>query len=123
MVVAALGVSYGHIEQNLMSLLIYAMAITSVLTSYFIKANHLLYQAFETLLNMFGCTPASDPGPGPSDHQDYPIVLLGFHRGALALIENLQKTALHLLEKILVIDFNLEVLQQLRGMSIKCNFH
>ena len=119
LVVAALGVSYGHIRQELMSLIIYAMAITSVLSSYFIKANHQLYLIFDGLLSRIGfpSRDAQNVAEESSDH--YPIVLLGFHRGARALIDRLEETAPELLGKILVIDFNLEVLKELGDRNIK----
>jgi Kef-type K+ transport system membrane component KefB len=46
LVVAALGVQFGHIESRILSVVIYAMAMASVLSSYAIKANHSLYVLF-----------------------------------------------------------------------------
>jgi voltage-gated potassium channel Kch len=53
------------------------------------------------------------------DHEDYPIVFLGFHRGANAVIEKIAEADPELLKKILVVDFNLEVLNHLRSKNIK----
>ena len=119
LVVAALGVSYGHIEQSLMALIIYAMAMTSVLSSYFIKGNHQLYLVFDGLLTKMGFPEKAAPDMAAEAHERYPIVLLGFHRGAQALIDKLQETAPDLLKQILVIDFNLEVLKELAGRNVK----
>jgi len=119
LVVAALGVSYGHIQQPLMSLIIYAMAITSVLSSYFIKGNHHLYLIFDGLLSKMGFPSKVSPDAAEAEHEHYPIVLLGYHRGARALIEKIEETAPDLLKKILVIDFNLEVLKELGTRHVK----
>lgn len=119
LVVAALGVSYGHIQQSLMSLIIYAMAMTSVLSSYFIKGNHQLYLVFNGLLTKMGFPAKVTPEIAEEGMEHYPIVLLGCHRGARALIENIAETAPDLLEKILVIDFNLETLKELQKINVK----
>jgi voltage-gated potassium channel Kch len=119
LVVAALGVSYGHITQPLMSLIIYAMAITSVLASYFIKGNHQLYLAFDSLLTKIGFPSDAMSEDAAESHEHYPIVILGFHRGASALIDKLEEIAPELLKKVLVIDFNLEALRALGHRNVK----
>lgn len=119
LVVAALGVSYGHIQQSLMSLTIYAMAMTSVLSSYFINGNHRLYLVFDGLLSRLGFPANPLPIAAEEENGHYPIVLLGFHRGARALIDKIEETAPDLLKKILVIDFNLEVLKELGDRQVK----
>lgn len=79
LVIAALGVSYGHIQQSLMSLIIYAMAITSVLSSYFIKGNHQLYLVFDRVLTRLGFpSKASQHVDDREAVDNYPIVLLGY---------------------------------------------
>ena len=118
LVVAALGVSYGHIEQSLMSLIIYAMAITSVLSSYFIKGNHQLYLIFTRILTKMGFPSKASLEIADEEGDHYPIVLLGYHRGARALIDKIEEIAPELLKKILVIDFNLEVLKELQDRNI-----
>jgi Kef-type K+ transport system membrane component KefB len=119
LVVAALGVSYGHIQQSLMSLIIYTMAITSVLSSYFIKGNHQLYLIFDGLLSQMGFPEKAAPDTIEEGNEHCPIVLLGYHRGARALIDKIEETAPDLLKKILVIDFNLEVLKELGDRQVK----
>lgn len=119
LVVAALGVGYGHIEQRMMSLIIYAMAVTSVLSSYFINGNHQAYLLFDRLLEKMGFpSKAKESATGDLDGH-YPVVLLGYHRGARAFIDQIEATAPELLQKILVIDFNLEVLKELNDRNIK----
>jgi voltage-gated potassium channel Kch len=52
----------------------------------------------------------------------YPVVLLGFHRGARSFIDRLDEMAPDVLKKILVIDFNLEVLIELNDRNVKGMF-
>ncbi len=122
LVVAALGVSYGHIGESILSLVIYAMAITSVLSSYFIKGNHAIYLFFEGLMNKIGFRRSDMTGEDSPEKEHYPIILLGYHRGAHALMDRLEETAPDLLSKMLVIDFNLEVLKELGDRQVKGMF-
>ncbi len=119
LVIAALGLQYGHIRGELVSITIYAMAITSVLSSYFINGNHQIYIVVDKLLARFGFRDGRKPDAASDNRQDYPIVFLGFHRGANAVLEKLAESAPDLIKKILVVDFNLEVLNYLRSKNIK----
>jgi voltage-gated potassium channel Kch len=119
LVVAALGVGYGHIDQRMMSLIIYSMAITSVLSSYFIKGNHAAYLVFDRFLERIGFLSKAKKTATEETGGHYPVVLLGFHRGARAFIDRTETVAPDLLKKILVIDFNLEVLKELNDRNIK----
>ena len=119
LVVAALGVGYGHIDQRLLSLIIYAMAFTSVLTSYAIKGNHQLYLVFDRLLSKFGFPSKDREVLENEEKQSYPVVLLGYHRGARAFIERISLMAPRMLSKIMVIDYNPELLKKLNDKGIK----
>lgn len=119
LVIAALGLQYGHIRGELVSMTIYAMAMTSVLSSYFINGNHQLYAVVDKLLARAGFGGGRKSDAAGDDHRDYPIVFLGFHRGANAVLEKLAESTPDLIKKILVVDFNLEVLNYLRGKNIK----
>ncbi|MDD4356158.1 MAG: NAD-binding protein [Smithellaceae bacterium] len=46
-------------------------------------------------------------------------MLPGYHRGVRAVVEKMGETAPELLKKIMVIDFNLEVLKELAGRNVK----
>jgi len=119
LVVAALAVSYGHIKQEMMSLIIYAMAITSVLASYFINGNHAAYLFFDRCLDKIGWRSKAKEAVTEEKEEHYPIVLLGYHRGARSFIERLAAAVPDLLKKIMVIDYNLEVLKELNHMNVK----
>ncbi|TFG37203.1 MAG: sodium:proton exchanger [Desulfobacterales bacterium] len=119
LVVATLGVGYGHIDQRMMSLIIYAMAITSVLSSYFINGNHQAYMVFDHFLTRIGLPSIVKEAATEEKSGHYPVVLLGFHRAGRALIDRIEVTATDLLKQIMVIDFNLEVLKELDERNIK----
>ena len=118
LVVASIGVGLGHISEHIFAVLIYTMAFTSIISSYFIKYNHQIYHAFEHLLNRLGLKSPGAATPAEAGRHAYPIVILGYHRGAKSLLDTLSAKSPELLSKVLVLDFNLEVLNELRNMQV-----
>lgn len=118
LVIAALGVEYGHFQSRLMAIVIYAMAFTSVLSSYFIKYNHELYLLFDRFLSRIGLKVKELEETGRAAHESRPIVILGFHRGARSLVEIILKKNPRMLHEIMVIDFNPEVLKELKLLNV-----
>ena len=120
LVIASLGLAAGHIQKDTLSLVLYAMAITSILSSYAIKFNHQLFRYASKLLNPKNAAQEVEEAH-QAEHQ-HPIVMLGYHRGGQALIDALTARKPELLKQIIVIDFTLEVLQRLKAMNIACVF-
>jgi voltage-gated potassium channel Kch len=120
LVIAALGVNYGHLNPELATLpiMIYAMAIMAVMSSYTIRFNHQLYCGFERLMAKLGrgstIAATADEGKG----EGRPIVLLGVHRTARAIIREAGRVDPALLSKIRVIDFNPETLRDLMEKGV-----
>lgn len=118
LVVASIGLGLGHIEAHIFAVLIYTMAFTSIISSYFIKYNHQIYHVAERALRRWGIGVPGALEQEASQHQAHPIIILGYHRGAQSLLEALSEKYPELLDKILVVDFNLEALKALQGMQI-----
>lgn len=118
LVIASLGIGYGHIGKDVMSVILYAMAVTSVLSSYSIAYNHELYLLFEKAMALVG-RHRNVAGFEAADHGEAPaVVILGFHRGARSLVETLRDRAPAMLGRIMVVDFNLETLRELKSMGV-----
>ena len=127
LVIASLGVTYKHIGEETVGIAIYAMAITAVLSSYGIRYNHQIYRAFERLLSRKGAgavvAGAGAEAEGANGHGSHrPVVLLGVHRGARALIDGLAQRAPEALGKMRLIDFNTEVIREMRERGINGTF-
>lgn len=118
LVVASIGLSLGHIHELTFATLIYTMAFTSIISSYLIKYNYQIYHQFEHLLERFRL-PGQRTGQAELGEQHaYPVVILGYHRGAQSLVESLSDQYPHMLKKILVMDFNVETLRELQARQV-----
>jgi Kef-type K+ transport system membrane component KefB len=122
LVIASLGVAYGHIGKDILALITYSMALAAVISSYGINYNHQIFLIYNRYMNRLGFTHRDREGEEGRHRGGHPIVILGFHRGARSLIDILALKNPDLLKKILIIDFNLEVLRLLKRMNIACIF-
>ncbi|MBX7056709.1 MAG: cation:proton antiporter [Leptospirales bacterium] len=111
LVIGSIGIGLGHIGKDTFSILLYSMAIVSIVSIYGIKYNAVLFAPFHRLVGA-GQARAEETRTR-SDTR--PIVILGYHRGAQAVIENLAVIKPDVLGKIVVVDFNMEALRQLQS--------
>lgn len=124
LVIAMLGVSYGHIGEGTVAIVIYAMAITAVVSSYAIRYSHPLYLAWDQLFARLGRGSTVRPGAltrgdeGQEGEHRCPVVLLGVHRSARSLVSVLEGKAPEVLRKLRAIDFNTETLKELGRKGI-----
>lgn len=124
-VIATLGLAYGHIDASAVSALIFAFAFTSTASTYFIGYSHPIARVLGTALKRLGVKDldgrdsAEDDTAGASAG----VVVLGFYREASALIYEFEQQRCDLgrhpvLDSMLVIDFNPEVQQELKRRGI-----
>jgi Kef-type K+ transport system membrane component KefB len=127
LVIASLGVGYGHLAANpaapgeappTLAIMIYAMAIMAVMSSYTIRFNHQMYCSWDRLLAKLGRGSTVADTVEASAKENRPIVLLGVHRTARALIRAAGQHDPELLKQIRVIDFNPETLRDLAERGI-----
>jgi len=119
LVIAALGIGYGHVREELVALLIYAMAFSSIISSYAIKYNHQVFTFYDRAARALGLRPSQEAEDASDGSIGHPIVILGFHRAARALVNRIKEHNPSMLQKILVIDFNTEILKEVNkeGMT------
>lgn len=122
LVIAALGVSFEHIGKETVAVILYAMALTAVISSYGIRYSHPLFKAFDRLTTRKGA-PAAHAGEDEGGGKFTPdVVLLGYHRMARAYVDGLERTDPAALGKLLVIDFNPVTLEELKGRGVRGMF-
>ena len=125
LVVAAIGLRLEHIGGSVMDVILFTMVITAVAGTYLINATHPIYLRLQAFLSKRGwaqktaAAPEASPGAHAADH---PLVLLGFHRTASALLHEIETARPDLLPQVLVVDFNPVVLDELRRRGIACAY-
>jgi len=128
LVVASLGLAFGHINNQSVSLIIFVFVITSTTSTYMISYNHQLSAFLSRILSTVRLKDVGAGGKASSDSPQVkpkPIVFLGFFREASAIIHEFElggsENGRHaLLDDILVIDFNPVVYSELQLRGIDC---
>ncbi len=126
LVVASLGLAFGHINSQAVSLIIFVFVITSTTSTYMISYNHQIFSRLSRILSVLRLRDL-DAGKGGESPQTSPkpIVFLGLFREASAIIHEFElsgseNTRHPLLDDILVIDFNPVVYSELHRRGIEC---
>ena len=126
LVIASLGLALGHIDHQLVSLLIMMFVITSTTSTYMIQFSHPLSQLLGrmlTRLRVHDIDIQEARSEGRSNHTAKRVVFLGFFREASSALYELERLSSDngrraLLDEVLVIDFNPEVHAELRRRGI-----
>jgi Kef-type K+ transport system membrane component KefB len=117
LVIASLGLTLGHIDRSIASILALALVFTSTISTYMMMSNHRIARQAVDLLKRFGIQdrPISDAAQAESEAEGG-VILLGFHRTASSLVHDYP--CLPSGESMLVIDFSPEVHRALRRLEI-----
>ncbi|MBF0346509.1 MAG: cation:proton antiporter [Magnetococcales bacterium] len=120
LVILSLGITFGHISAEVMAPVLWAFSFMAVASTYLVGWSHVLQQRAGKLLVTMGVRDIGDALDEILHRKEHPIVILGFFRIASALVAELERTHQHLLEEILVVDFNPLVHQRLSERGIPC---
>jgi Kef-type K+ transport system membrane component KefB len=128
LVIASLGAGYGHVSEGLGSLVLYAMLLMSVTSTYTTLFNHEIATGLARALEMtgiprwFGARRQDDGGPHAHGETGHDLFLLGVSREGLALLDHLERTRPLMKERIVAIDFNPETLERLRAAGVEAHY-
>ena len=119
LVICALGVSLGHIGEQVLSVVVYTLVITSVASTYAILSSHTVFNAINPLLVRVGVPDLGHPPGDDHEHEPKLLMFLGFSRYTSSLLEDLLVGEPAMAGEVQVIDFNPEVKAELdrRGIS------
>lgn len=118
LVILALGVGFKHIPQELAASVLTAMILTSVVSTYVIKFNDRIAGLFMRLFSWTHLrdTPAhAAAGTGHGHGHGSEIVVLGYFRIARAFLEMLKTENPDLVEKTLIVDYNVALSGKLQS--------
>ena len=118
LVIAYLGAKLGHLDGELVSVVIFAFVLTALTTPFVFGMSDQLYLRLRGLLEKVGIR---SRGVKPEVENATPprLVLLGFHRVASALLAELERAAPSLLGQMLVIDINAAIHDELRKRGVQ----
>jgi Kef-type K+ transport system membrane component KefB len=113
LVIAYLGISLGHIDGELVSMVIFAFVLTAIFTPMLFKIADPLYAKLSTPLGWLGIRDEQRVEETTSGSPPR-LVFLGFHRLASSLLQDLQAIHPQLIPETLVIDFNVAIHDRIR---------
>lgn len=106
LVIAYLGLSFGHISAETVAAIIFAFVITALIFPMLFEKSDRLYVRVAPLLTRLGIKPPTDSRQEETADSDVEIVILGFHRVASSLFHEIEHTDPERLKKVRVVDFN-----------------
>ena len=128
LVIVTLGAGLGHVSAAVSSLVLYALLLTAVLSTYGILFNHALASAVTRAFAAVGlprwararaAAGGDDDGHGGEGRDLY---LLGVSREGLAFLQHLEREHPAMKERIVAIDFNPETLERLQADGVESHY-
>jgi len=130
-VIASLGFAKHQVGPDIVTVVIMVFAITSVVSTYMINANHAVHKVLAWGLVRVGIQDLEKSHPQPPEQEDksHPVIFLGFFRDASSILHEIELSERRrrtkgggFLDQVLVIDFNPRVIQELRKRGIDCTY-
>ncbi|MCI0707351.1 MAG: cation:proton antiporter [Ignavibacteriae bacterium] len=118
LVIVTLGLGYGHITRDIVSLVAITLVVTSTASTYLIMASHHIARFVLPWFELFGLKSSHHQEEQSDGGLQGSTVLLGCHRLGSTLVYNLVENN----ETIRVLDFNPEVLTKLKTRGIPASY-
>lgn len=120
LVICTLGLAFGHITQDVMSVVVLTLVTTSILSTYGLMYNYEIFNAVQPVLRKLGLRDIDGEkthGAEAVPHRD--VLFLGFHREASSILYELLKLNPHMNHRVGVVDFNPDTKRELdkRGIA------
>jgi len=104
LVIAFLGLQLGHIDADVSAVVVFAFVLTAVASPWLFARADSMYRVLSPVLDLLRLKhPTAARGEST---ESYDLALLGLHRTGSSLLAELHATAPDLLERTLVVDFN-----------------
>jgi Kef-type K+ transport system membrane component KefB/Trk K+ transport system NAD-binding subunit len=118
LIVVAMGVSVGHVSQEILSLVTTIGLITFAGSTYMIMYSNKIYSSLSNYLNVF-----ERKGKKVDEHkyhteEDHEIILFGYNRIGFDILESLKRIK----KKFLIIDYDPEVITKLSKEGYDCRY-
>ncbi len=115
----AMGISLGHIQQDILGLVTLVGIVTITASTYMITYSHKLYAICEPILGIFERTGTPREQPSKHSTQDhYQVVIFGLGRLGTAIAARLKEKGV----KVLGLDFNPSAIKKCRLLGIDTEY-
>jgi len=115
LILAALGLSLGHLSREIFSMTVLLAIATIILTTYFIKYEEKLYRNLSKPLSFLDRLSRKNMENADMPiSRNYEAILCGYNRIGFSIVKTLKKMK----KGILVVDFNPEVVRRLSAQNI-----
>jgi Kef-type K+ transport system membrane component KefB len=120
LVIAYLGVKAGHLAEATASIVIFAFIITALITPLLFSIATTLPLRLGPFLSRLGFKePSKDRASIIDGHHQPSIVILGFHRVAAALLQDIGRQRPELLPSIIVVDINVQTHATIKQQGVR----
>jgi Kef-type K+ transport system membrane component KefB len=129
-VIASLGYARHQVGPDVVTVVIATFAITSVVSTYMINANHTVQKALSWALVRAGIADLrASQATDEEAEKPHAVIFLGFFRDASSILYEIERSERRrrkgkpaFLAEVLVIDFNPRVIQELRRRGVDCTY-
>lgn len=115
LVIAFLGVQFGHLSRELAATIVFAFVLTALATAPLYHSAYAIHRWLMPLLRMLGFR--EPPALEEKSEREWRLALLGFHRTAASLLHNIARDDPALVHDTLVIDFNVALHDRIREVG------
>ena len=118
LILVTMGVSLGHLSNEILSVITAVALITFAGSTYMIMYSHRIYPKISRFLSLFEKKGQKVDEHRYHEHDDHDIILFGYNRIGLDILESLKKIK----KKFLIIDYDPEVITQLSRKGYDCRY-
>jgi len=115
LVIAFLGLQYGHITRELASTIVFAFVLTALITTPLYHTAYAIHGWLKPWLMRLGFR--EPPEIAAKDEREWRLALLGFHRVASSLLHDIARDNPPLVAETLVIDFSVALHDKIRAVG------
>jgi Kef-type K+ transport system membrane component KefB/Trk K+ transport system NAD-binding subunit len=119
LVIVYLGVKAGHVDATFASVVIFAFVITALLTPMLIATSRTLPTRLSPLLDRLGFRMPERQTDGLGHMARPRVVVLGFHRVGIALLQDIGHVHPNWLPDVLVVDINVQTHDAIRELGAR----
>jgi len=122
LVIAYLGSVHGHIDQGIVSAVIFAFVLTALLAPALYDSGDRIDDRFGRLLSLAGLRAPAERAREEVPEGPPEIVVLGLHRTASSVLHEVETRLPLLRDRVLVLDFNLAIHDEIRRRGFRVHY-